>query len=315
MPAEKPNRSTSQSHPWIQAGFDLVTLRIVHAAALEQTFAKAARRENTSLSAVSRRVSEFEDRIGIPLFDRHDRGVVLTQTGTRFVAQLHEVFDRLEKLAVELEDIRAGRRGVIKISAPMSPLAGKLPHKIVEFQRLYPDIKVHIEEETSGAAVHGVNVGDLDVALVPETAEATHVSLIPYIEEELVVILPTSHPLTERQALRLSDLVSEQFVGIQRDSGLSTLYRQQMRALGFKLKERAHTTSFQSVRKMVAAGLGIAIVPRFALLSNAESARLAVCKLDEEWAERSLLLCVREPDRRSPATATFMKWLFADQAV
>lgn len=290
-----------------------MTLRVIRAAAIEQTFAKAARRENTSLSAVSRRVSEFEDRVGVLLFDRHDRGVMLTAAGARFVSQVNEVFDRLERLAVELEDVRAGRRGVVRISTPMTPLVGELPHRIVEFQKLYPGIKVHIEEETSLAAVHSVNVGDLDIALVPETAEATNVTLTPFIDEKLVVILPIGHPLADRKTIGLIDLAGDPFIGIQRDTGLSMLYRQKARALGFKLRERAHTTSFESVRKMVAAGLGVAIVPRSAVLRPRDKERLIVCDLDENWAKRTLLFCAREPDRRSAATTTFMNWLLAEK--
>ncbi len=307
------DKTTIQSHAWVNAGFDLVSMRIILAAAIEQSFAGAAEREFTSLSAVSRRVNELEQRIGIILFDRHERGVSLTEAGSRFVAQLHEVFDRLEKIAVELEEMRTGKRGIVRISAPMTPSSGKLPDRVMGFLKEHPGIEVQIIEGTATAGIHGVSVGEIDLALVPETSETPNLTFIPFFEDKLVVLLPPEHSLVSRSALRLADLVAEPIIGIQRDSGLSTLYRQQMRAIGEKLKERAQTTSFESVRRMVSVGLGIAIVPETAARPYLEDHKFVIRPLDEEWASRPLVMCARTQERRSVATETFISWLIDDR--
>lgn len=308
---EASQKRASETRTWPGASFDLVSLRHILAAAEEQSFAAAAQKEHTSLSAVSRRVAELEQRVGITLFDRHDRGVSLTEAGTRFVQQLYEVFDRLENIALDLEKLRGGTRGIVRVSTPMTGISGDLPSRLAEFLSQNPDVEVEIVEETSIAAMHGVSVGDLDLALVPGTSQFPNLSFIPWIEEELVVILPNGHALADSVSVKLVDLADHPFIGMQRESGLFSLYRQQMNSIGRKLKERAHTTSFESVRQMVSAGMGIAILPADAAYPYAEQLQLVVRELEESWSKRPLVLCMRKPDRRSAATKMLIAHLLS----
>jgi DNA-binding transcriptional LysR family regulator len=310
MNGETASRSANKTRAkWASLGFDLVSLRLIVAAAEEQSFAAAAKRENTSLSAVSRRVAELEARVGVTLFDRRDRGVTLTEAGKSFVGQLYGVFEHLDRMALDLEALRGGARGLVRVHAHMSATAGELPAKLAAFMTSNPGIEVVIIEETSASAIHAVSVGTADLGLISGTLPPTNLSIIPWLEDELVVILPEKHVLAPRERIRLEDLAQEPFIGMQRDSALLSLYRQQMNAIGCTLHERAHATSFESVRHMVAIGLGVAILPATAAYPYAEQLRLVVRKLGESWARRSLVLCAREPERRSAATKLLISHL------
>jgi DNA-binding transcriptional LysR family regulator len=301
--------SVTPTHTWPRAGFDLVSLRIVLAAAEEQSFAGAAQRESTSLSAVSRRVAELEQRIGITLFNRHDRGVDLTETGSRFVEQVHDVFERLEEIALDLEEIGKGTRGVVRISAPMTAIFGDLPSKIASFLADHPGVDVQISEETAVVATHGVSIGDIDLALIPGLQPPANLILVPWHEDDLVVIMPHGHALAKRESVTLADLVDEPFIGMPRDSGLLSLYRQQMSTIGRKLKERAYTTSFETVRQLVSVGLGISILPGTAAHPYIEALNLVAITLNEDWSKRQLFICAREPELCSAATKLLLAHL------
>ena len=86
-----------------------------------------------------------------------------------------------------------------------------------------------------------------------------------------------------------------------------------MSAAGRKLKERAHTTSFESVRRMVSVGLGISILPGTAVHPYTAALNLAAVRLDEDWASRPLVFCAREPERRSAATKLLIAYLTGHQ--
>lgn len=309
---------TSRTPPvrakWARLGLDLVSLRLIVAAAEEQSFAAAAQRENTSLSAVSRRVAELEARVGVPLFERRDRGVSLTDAGRTFVTQLYDVFERLDRMALDLEAARGGARGLVRVHAHMSATVGELPAKLAAFAKLNPGIEVTITEETSAAAVHAVSVGTADLGLISGTLPPNNLSIIPWLEDELVVILPMGHGLADHETVRLEDLIDEPFIGMQRDSALLSLYRQQVNAMGRNLNERAHATSFESIRHMVSVGLGVAILPAAAAYPYSGERGFMVRKLNESWARRALVLCAREPDRRSAATKLLIAHLIGDQA-
>jgi DNA-binding transcriptional LysR family regulator len=289
--------SQSARMRWQSLGLDLVTLQILMAAAEEQSFAAAATRANISLSAVSRRIADFEARVGVALFARHDRGVSLTPAGEQLVLQLRDLFDLLEGIALDLEATRGGKRGVIRLETHMSATVGPLPEKLASFRQLYPDIHVQVSEQTSVEVAHAVSIGMADLGLVSGTLPIDNLQLINWHEDELVVVLPLDHPLLEKDRIRFADIVGEPFIGLQKDSALLSLYRQHMEVLGHRLDERAHTSSFESVCRLVSAGLGIAIVPALAAHGNGISTR----PLDESWARRPLMLCMRDPEKLSAA--------------
>lgn len=292
------HRAHTARRRWQSLGLDLVTLQILIAAAEEQSFAAAAVRANISLSAVSRRVADLEARTGVALFDRHDRGVTLTNAGEQLVLQLRNLFDLLENIALNLDATRGGAKGLIRLDTHMSATAGPLPEKIASFRQLHPEIHVQISEQTSVEVAHSVSIGMADLGMVSGTLPIANLQLIPWHEDELVVVLPPGHRLLGKMAVDFAELVGEPFIGLQKDSALLSLYRQHMQALGHVLDERAHTTSFESVCRLVSAGLGLGILPAMATRGSGVDTR----PLNEGWAKRSLMLCVRSADKLSAAT-------------
>lgn len=283
---------------WQSLGLDLVTLQILMAAAEERSFAAAATRANISLSAVSRRIADLEARTGVTLFERHDRGVTLTNAGEQLVPQLTDLFDLLENIALDLDATRGGVRGLIRLDTHMSATAGPLPARLASFRALHPDIHVQVSEQTSAEVARSVSIGMADLGMVSGTLPIPNLELIPWHEDELVVVLPPGHRLLDKSSVRFAELVGEPFIGLQKDSALLSLYRQHMQALGHMLDERAHTTSFDSVCRFVSAGLGLAILPALATQGHSVETR----PLDESWARRPLMLCMRSADKLSAAT-------------
>lgn len=291
---EEMTLARSDRPKWPRLGLDLVSLRFILAAAEEHSFAAAAQRENTSLSAVSRRIAELEGRIGVTLFDRRDRGVTLTEAGKSFVSQIYDLFEQLDRMALELEAVRGGAQGLVRLHAHMAATAGDLPDRLASFIEANPGIEIVLVEETSAAVIHAVAVGTADLGLVSGTIPTTPLTMIPWQEDELVVLLPKDDELVSRDAIRLEDMVARPFIGMQRDSALLSLYRQQVNALGGELDERAHATSFESVRHMVALGSGVSILPSAAAYPYADELGYVIKPLNESWARRSLMLCTRE---------------------
>jgi DNA-binding transcriptional LysR family regulator len=292
--------------------FDLVSLRSFVATAEEGSLAKAAARQHIALSAISRRVSELEALAGVQLFERHDRGMTLTAAGTLLLARLHNVFDQLEAIALDLDGFRTGTRGHVRIHAHMSATAGILPEQVASFLVAYPGIEVEVDEFTSLEVIHSIRIGAADLGLVSGTLEAEDVSMLPWHCDELVAILPRGHALARRPKLTLADMLEEPFVGMQRDSALLTLCRNHARSIGKHLHERVHATSFDSVRRMVGAGLGVAILPASSTCSK--DSKTEVRPLVEPWARHSLMLCVRNPTQMSTATKLMIDHLLEGKA-
>jgi DNA-binding transcriptional LysR family regulator len=291
----------SLNNTWKSLGLDLVSLRVFIATAEECSLAKAAVRENIAHSAVSRRITDLESRAGVQLFERHDRGVVLTAAGGMLLEQFRNVAQLLDRIALDLEEIRGGVRGHVRVDANMSAVSGALPGKIADFLAAHPGIDIELNEHTSLDILHAVRTGTTDIGFVSGTVDPQGLQLIPWQSDELVGILPPGHELAAKTDLELADLLSYPFIGMQRDSALLALYRTHAKAMGAVLRERVHAASFDTVRNLVAAGLGVAILPAGVVRPFEASLGFEVRSLRESWALRPLVLCVRDIKRLSAA--------------
>jgi DNA-binding transcriptional LysR family regulator len=307
-------KSQSMGVPWSLRHLDLVSLRLFAAAVEEGTLAKTATREHVTISAISRRISELEARCGLTLLERYDRGVRPTAAGQRLVNHIRSLKHLLERMVIDMESIRSGYSGDIVVHAHMSATSGALPEKLAEFIADNPQVHIVVDEHTSLEVLRSVRAGTADIGFVSGTAQSTDLHFIPWLHDELVVVLPAAHPLVSREELTLSELLDEPFVGMQRDSALLTLYRHHASALGRVLQERVHATSFESVRKMVSLRLGVAILPAVAAYPYATSLNIAVRPLRESWAKRPLTLCVRDPQLVSAPTQRLIDHLTKDPA-
>ena len=285
------------------------TLRLLLAAAEEGNLARAAEREHIALSAMSRRISDLEAWLGVTLLVRHDRGVSPTPAGDMVLGQIRTIVGLVNKLVADVAEVRGGSRGHVRVQAHMSAASGALPEKIASFLALHPGIEIELEEKTSLEILHAIRVGNCDVGLVSGTVDGGDLHLIPWLDDELVVALPPGSGLRSRKEIAFRDLLSEPFVGMQRGSALLELYHRHAAAMGAKLRVRAHVTSFESVRKLVEAELGVAILPAVAAYPFAREDGLAVRPLAESWARRPLAVCTRDPTSATPAAKLFIAHL------
>ncbi len=299
----------SSTHAWRALGLDLTSLRVFIATAQEGSLSKAAIRENLAHSAVSRRISELEARAGVQLFDRRDRGVVLTAAGETLYGQLLDVAQMLERIALDLEGAREGITGHVRIYAHVSAVCSDLPNKIASFLQLHPGIDLELNEFTSLEVLHAVRTGVADVGFVSGTVDPQGLQTIPWQNDELVAVLPAGHELTSRSSLTLSDFFGHHFIGLQKDSALMTIFRDHSRAMGSELRVRAHAASFESVRMLVAAGLGVTILPARITHPFAEYLDIEIRPLSETWAVRPRMLCVRDIRRISTAARLLIEHL------
>lgn len=301
--------------PLALAGLDLVSLRILVAAVEEGNLSRAAEREHIAISAVSRRITDLELRLGVKLLHRHDRGVRPTAATELVLERIRGIFDLLDQIVGDVNDIRRGAKGLVRMRAHMTAVAGSLHIKIARFLERHPGIDVELDEATSADILHAVRVGTCDLGLVSGTVDGGELCLIPWATDQLVVVLPLGNPLLQSDRLRLVDLLDQPFIGMQRDSALLPLFRHHAASTGRRLRERAHVTSFENARKMVQAGLGISIIPAEAAYPFAHEDGFEVRPLVEEWAMRTLMLCVRSRTQLARATRLLIEHLAPDGVV
>ncbi|ATE63619.1 LysR family transcriptional regulator [Rhizorhabdus dicambivorans] len=289
--------------------FDLASLRLLLSAIEEGNLARVAAREGFSLSAVSRRISDLEARIGIRLLHRHDRGVSATDAALANLARLRSLFGLIDQLVEDFRAIRDGEKGVVRVRAHLTAITGALPEAMSSFTESHEGIELVVDEATSREIVHAVQLGDCDIGFVSGTVDTERLAVFPWKTDELVVVMPANHRLGGQAALSFGELLDYGFVGMTPGSALLTLFRGQAALLGRTLDERARVSTFDGVVEMVAAGIGIGILPAAVAARVAAQRGLAIRRLSEPWAARRLVICVRDREQLPAAARAFLDHL------
>ncbi|HVW69311.1 MAG TPA: LysR family transcriptional regulator [Steroidobacteraceae bacterium] len=273
--------------------FDFRDLEHFIAVAETGSIARAAERCHTVASAVSRRLSDLEASFGTPLLVRGAKGVALTPAGHAFLARARGVLHQAEQLDDEMRRHASGARGHVRVFANISAIVEFLPAALASFLAKYPDIHIHLEEHVSSSVAAAVADNLADFGILGELVTVEGLTLRPFRNDELVVVLKPDHPLASRGALAFSDIVPEPLIGLHDNSSLHQLLARAAAELGRPLNVLIRVTSFDAVCAMVAAGLGISVIPKAAASAYSAQLHLATAALDEGWARRQLQICTR----------------------
>lgn len=295
---------------WRNLGLDFVTLRVFKAAVEERSFVNAAEREHLAPSAISRRISEFENRLGIVLLRRHDRGVEPTPAGELLMAHLESLFDIVEMTLSDLEALTAGQSGSVRILANLSSISSRVPALVGALARDHPRIDIQLVQCNSEEALRSLSLGAAEIALVTGDLDLSAVTGFDLYSETLMAMLPSGHPLgCGRTTLTLSEIATLPYVGLSDGLALQTLVRQKAIGNGSELKEAISVDGFDVVAKFVAEGLGASIVPEFHAREARNSHAVDVFPLDEAWAVRNTKICVRSVTKLSPTAKLVLNYM------
>lgn len=272
---------------------DPVSLRVFVAVMEETTIAGAAAREHIAPSAASRRLSELEDALRTALFARSNKGVEPTAAAYALLGRARSVLGELDDIAVQMRDYAAGTRGLVRVAANISAITQFLPGELQGFLARHPQVDVRLQEQISSAIAESVAENAADVGILNDGSYGAKVALLPYRHDELVLVVPAGHALARRKSVRLVQALGYDFVGAHPGSAINTQLLRAAAEAGAPLRLRIQVTSFDAMCLMVAAGLGVGVMPRGSAAPYRGSLAIRAVALDEPWAARRLMLCVR----------------------
>ena len=289
--------------------FSLKDLELFVAVAEAGSIAKAAERCHTVASAVSKRISDMEDGFHTSLLVRGSKGVGLTPAGHALLARARGVLNQASQLNDEMLEFASGVRGQVRVFANISSIVEFLPATLATFLAKHTEIRVHLEEHVSPVIAKAVAESVADVGIISEGSPIEGLTLIPFRKDELVLVVQPKHPLARNKNPQFADALEFDFVGLHSDSSLHHLLFREAAEIGRPLKLRIQVTSFDAVCAMVAAGLGVGIMPAAAATPYIESLGLISLPLRDSWARRKLYICIRSRDNLSPAAKEFVNHL------
>jgi DNA-binding transcriptional LysR family regulator len=288
--------------------YDLTDLRLVTAIADSGSLTRAAARIHLAPSSASHRLTQFETTLGVALFTRHARGLTPSAAGESLLRHARQVFAQLEQMHTDLAPYASGLNSQVTVFANTNAINCFLPEDLGDFLREHSRIRVSLEEQPSPAIIQAVATGQVDIGVVAADGNLYGLDTQPYRQDRLVLIVPALHPLAAGEAVNFADVLDEPFVGLHAGSAIHTFMMNAANHLGGRLDVRIQVRSFNAVCRMVAAGVGIGMVPNSSIVTVDG---LKVLKINDPWAPRDLQLCIRSDDALSPAARALLTHLAA----
>ena len=268
---------------------------------------RAAHQRGLTQPAVSAQLSKLEELLGHVLFDRTPKGMVLTEAGRVFLAHVEGATSHLAAAQVELEQLSALEAGALAIGGGATATTYLLPPLLGRFHGLHPAVRLFVREQGSQSVVEAVQRGELDLGVVTlpiSTASGSQVKLAvePWIEDELRLIVPPNHSLRRAASFEWSQLSGQPFVLFEAGSAVRSLIDRRLDDAGIRVEIAMELRSIESIKQMVAQGIGAAFVSRFALANIDQGVRC-----DNPTLQRDLAIIYRRDRTLGVAAQAFLR--------
>ncbi|WP_434560803.1 LysR family transcriptional regulator [Pseudomonas sp. R1-6] len=252
-----------------------------------------AARSHLSLAAASARIRALEASLGIDLLERGRRGITPTPAGKALAEHARILLQHAERLQQDLAEYARGAKGRVRLLCNTSAMTEYLPELLAGFLKAHPNLDIDLQELPSSRITHALRQGTADLGIVSDAVNTDDLQAWPFRDDPLVLILPTGHSLADGRAVRFSETLNHDYIGLNASSALAIHLEEQALHIGSRMQIRIRADSFDGVIRMVAHGAGIAIVPKAAIDRRPSERAYRCVPLQETWTRRALLLCAR----------------------
>ncbi|HEX9015916.1 MAG TPA: LysR family transcriptional regulator [Chloroflexota bacterium] len=280
-------------------------LRSFSAVATEGGFSRAARALYLTQSTISMQVAALEKEIGVRLFERLGRRVVLTDAGRSMLGYSSRILALIESSRVAMADFRGLAAGELRVGASFTIGNYLIPEVLGEFRRRHTGVRVVLEIAATPHIAAEIAAGKLDLALVEASVDDADIAASPFFTDELVVIVPPSHAWAGRKAVHASELATEPFIEREPGSGTREIVRQRLAERGVAVRPVLEMGSPEAIKSAVRAGLGLAIVSRATAELELRTGLLVALGIDGVSMTRPFLAIQHRDKYPSPALSAF----------
>ena len=273
--------------------FDLVDLQLFIAVADGRSITQGALRAHLALASASARIKGLEAALGVTLLKRGRRGVEPTAAGESLLDHARIVMHNVDAMRGDLAAFASGAKASVHLLANTSGLSEHLPKALAAFLREHPDINVDIEERESTDIAAAIVAGAADLGFAAEHALPEQVERFLFSEDRLTLVAARRGEFAGRRQIDFGEVTACDFVGLTSSTALQSHIAKHAARLGARLRFRARLRDFDAICQMVAAGVGIAVVPEAAARRCAQSMPIMMIKIRDPWANRRLAICAR----------------------
>ncbi len=290
---------------------DLKSLRLLVAVCDQGNIKEAALQEHIEPSAISKRLAQLEDALGIKVLVRGRQGASPTPAGRVLLEHARNLLFTVDRIEADMAAFTGGIKGQVRVAASASAIAESLLDDLAAFMRdpVHGDIKVDIEERYSRDIVSMVREGVASLGVCWSSVDFGGLESRPYRRDELVLAVPANHPLASRESVWFEETMVYDQVGLPPSTAVYTMLHRAASKAGVNMSYRIVVSNFDAAFRVVAAGLGISVVPREVSDIYTASGQIRIVKLMNGWAKRRFAICYRRLTDLTPAAERLLDYL------
>jgi len=274
-----------------------------------QSFSRAAKLNGITQSAVSQQLRAMEKHFNVLIVDRSQKQFRLTREGGKLYDSAKEILHMYEKLSSELQEMKKVISGTIHISTVYSIGLHELPPYIKEFMQEFPSVNVRVEYRRSNLVYEDVLHNSVDLGLIAYPVKMRQLEIVPFQEDQLVIICSAQHELANRRTVDIKDLVAYDFVGFDQDIPTRKATDNLFREAKMDIDPVMEFDNIETVKRAVEINAGISIVPQTTILNEVQQGQLHTVQLKGKKISRPLAIIHRKGRVLTPAIKKFITLL------
>jgi len=281
-------------------------LEILDAVARCGSFSAASTELHLTQPAVSMQIKQLEGILGLPLFEHMGKQIHLTEAGEDTLRTGRTISHELENLQQMLADRQGLKGGTLTVSAAStaSVFAARM---MALFRDQHPDVRISLNVVNRETLLRHLTDNRIDLALMGQPPDGFHLAAQPFMENPLVVIGATGHPLAGTENIPLAELVAQPLIGREQGSGTRNALEKFLTDHGYVYKAAMEMNKNEAIKQAVEAGLGVGVVSLHTVQAELVSGQLCVLDVQGFPIKRQWYLVQREGKRPSSATQAFKK--------
>jgi len=286
-------------------------LSIFESVARHLSYTRAAEELHLSQPAVSMQVKQLEEQVGLPMFERLGKRILLTEAGQEILHYSVLVNRSLREMEEALESLKGIRRGRLRI-AVASTVNYFAPRLLAVFQQRYPGIGLRLDVTNRESLVQLLETNAVDLVLMGQPPQDIEVEAEAFMDNPLVVIAPPDHALATATRIPVTRLAEEVFVIREEGSGTRQAMERFFGERGLTLRRGMQMTRNEAVKQAVRSGLGLGVVSLHTIELELETRRLVVLDAEGFPDRRTWFLVYRRGKRLSPVARAFREFVLAE---